>query len=79
MSYDRGEDASRLVDGSQPGGLMSGQSPRQPNLMYKLFFPSEQNKITVKNIWQACVDFWFMPQDGFILYPQQTQSSFVDN
>lgn len=50
MSYDRGEDASRLVDGSQPGGLMSGQSPRQPNLMYKLFFPSEQNKITVKNI-----------------------------
>lgn len=31
------------VDGSHPGGLIFGQSPRQPNLMYRPFLPSKEN------------------------------------
>ncbi|KAL0313210.1 UNVERIFIED_CONTAM: hypothetical protein Sradi_5720300 [Sesamum radiatum] len=30
------------VDGSQPGGLISGQSPRHPSLIYRLFLPSRE-------------------------------------
>lgn len=33
------------VDGSPPGGLMYGQSPRHPSRMYKLFLPVKRAEV----------------------------------
>lgn len=33
LYYDSGKESASVADGSHPGGLISGQSPRQPNLM----------------------------------------------
>lgn len=43
--YRMGGELSPPVDGSPPGGLMYGQSPRHPSRMYKLFLSVKRAEV----------------------------------